>query len=83
MKARKLLEESTFDPQLLKVLNEAFDDAWEQLSRYVGNNLYSIEAARMKLATNILKLAKNGMSANPAQLTEKAIELMHERPTEL
>ena len=51
MKARRLLEESTFDPQQLKVLNKAFDDAWEQLARYVGNNLNSIEAARMKLAT--------------------------------
>ena len=30
-----------------------------------------------------MKLAKNGMSANPEQLTEKAIELMHERPAAL
>lgn len=30
MKARKLIEGASFDPQQLKTIGKAFDDAWEQ-----------------------------------------------------
>jgi hypothetical protein len=83
MKARRLLEESSFDPKQLKVIYKAFDDAWEQIARGVSSNPNAIEAARMKLANYILALAKNGRLADSAQLTEAAIELMHERPNVL
>ena len=81
MKPRRILEESAFDPQQLKVLFKAFDDAWEQIAGGVGGNPDAVTAARMKLATIIITLATNGMSANPEQLTEMAIELMQETAT--
>jgi hypothetical protein len=57
MRARQLIGGSTFPPDELKVIFEAFDDAWAELAPEVGNDAGVIEAGRVSLATIVLSLA--------------------------
>jgi hypothetical protein len=57
MRARQLIGGSTFPPHELKVIFEAFDDAWAELAAEVGNDLNSIDLARVSLATIVLSIA--------------------------
>jgi hypothetical protein len=60
MKARQLIGGSAFPPDQLKVIFEAFDDAWGEVSGDVSNRASAIEAARLSLATIVLSLAAAG-----------------------
>jgi hypothetical protein len=62
MKARELIRNSSYSPDELKVMFEAFDGAWDYLAPTVGTNPLAIEAARLKLANAILSLAKDQRS---------------------
>lgn len=59
MKGRQLIG-AAFTACELKVIFEAFDDAWVELAPEVGTNLNSIDIARQSLATIILSLARVG-----------------------
>jgi len=56
MKARAMLEGATYDPKTLKVVCQAFDDAWADISK-----LYyypaEVEHARFRLAKSALAVA--------------------------
>jgi hypothetical protein len=82
MKARKLIEGATFDPQQLKVIGKVFDDAWEQIAPGVSSRADAVEAARVKLANVVLSLAKNG-SQDAERLTEEALKIMFADATQL
>ena len=82
MKAKALIGGASFDPQTLKHLYKAFDDAWEQVAPDVSKRGEAIEAARTKLAEVVLELANNG-PRDPEKLTEAAVAKMREGPTEL
>jgi hypothetical protein len=83
MKARKLIEGSSYDPYTLRILFRAFDDAWAQVAPTVSSRpAHTIEAARMKLANIILGLARRGM-IDAKQLTDAAVQLMFADPTKL
>lgn len=60
MKARKLIEGASFDPAQLKAIGKAFDDAWEKIAPSVSVRPQAVEAARLKLANVVLRLAQNG-----------------------
>jgi DNA-binding transcriptional regulator YbjK len=47
---------STYSPDRLKVLGDAFDHAWQSLAGNFGNVPTDIDAARTTLATIILNL---------------------------
>ena len=83
MEAHKLLDGASFDPDQLKVAYETFDAAWELLARHVSTNPKAVEAARMKLASIIIKQIQNGLYAHPEELSDEVIDIMHERPTAL
>ena len=60
MRARHIIGGATFSPDVLKVLFEAFDDAWHEVAADVSMRAGAIDAARLRLATIVLSLAKSG-----------------------
>lgn len=60
MKARQIIGGATFSPDVLKVLFEAFDDAWHEVAADVSARVGAIDAARSRLASIVLGLAKSG-----------------------
>ncbi|MFZ1103719.1 MAG: hypothetical protein WAN86_12905 [Hyphomicrobiaceae bacterium] len=58
MPARKLIESASFGPETLKILFQAFDEAWAVLAPRYGNDAPAIEAARTRLANILLSLAR-------------------------
>jgi anti-anti-sigma regulatory factor len=85
VKARKLIEGSSYDRDALRILFQAFDDAWaSQVSPTISSRRpeAAIEAARMKLAHIIRGLARRS-TRDAKQLTEAAVQLMFSDPTKL
>jgi hypothetical protein len=75
MKARELINNSSYGPNELKVMFEAFDEAWNELAPTVGVDPAATEAARLKLANTILSLAKYQRS-DPDSLKAAALRIM-------
>jgi hypothetical protein len=50
MKGRQLIDGAAFGPETLKVVGQAFDEAWTEIAGNFGSNPSEIEAARLKLA---------------------------------
>jgi hypothetical protein len=61
LKARELIDSAAFGPDTLKVIGQAFDEAWDSVAGNFEENPLAIQAARLKLANAILAEAK----ANP------------------
>jgi len=57
MKARRLIDGASFGPDTLKVVCEAFDQAWAEIAGNFGNTPIEIESARLRLAEVILSIA--------------------------
>jgi len=55
-----MISVASFAPDVLKVIFEAFDDAWAEVAPEVSGRASAIEAARLSLATIVLSLAKAG-----------------------
>ena len=75
MKARQLINNASYGPERLKVLFQAFDDAWEELAGNLGDNKLAKQAARLKLANVILDLGRDG-SHDPDQIKNAALKTM-------
>ena len=75
MKARQLIARATYDPNQLKTIGKAFDDAWQQIAPTVSNRADAIEAARLKLASIVLSLARAN-SKDAQRLTKDAVQAM-------
>jgi hypothetical protein len=58
MKARQLIDGASFAPDALKVIGEAFEEAWAQIAANFGNDPKDIERARCRLAAAMLSVAK-------------------------
>jgi hypothetical protein len=76
MKARQLIGSASYGPDQLRVLFEAFDQAWDAIAAGVGDDPSAIEAARLKLANLILSLARDGDLEDPGQLKDAALRLL-------
>ena len=59
MKARQLIDGTALGPDALKVAGQAFDEAWEQIATFFGDDPLMIEGARLTLANAILSFASN------------------------
>jgi hemoglobin-like flavoprotein len=57
MKARQLIEGSTFGPDALKVMGKAFDDAWSEIAPHFSQNGLKSHSARLRLARAVLAFA--------------------------
>jgi hypothetical protein len=55
MKARKFLEGASYDPETLKAIGQAFDQAWASIAGHYRN--LEIERARLRLANSMLAIA--------------------------
>jgi hypothetical protein len=60
MKARQLIGGATYAPDVLKVVYQAFDDAWAEIGPSISNRPEAIESAQLSLADIVLSLAKSG-----------------------
>jgi hypothetical protein len=59
MKARQLIEGASYGPETLKIVCQAFDDAWSSIAANFGDDPPAIEAARLRLANIILSFPHN------------------------
>ena len=75
MKARQLIASASYDPDQLKGLGKAFDDAGNRISPHISNRAVAIEASRLTLADVILGLAKAG-TIDPQKLADAAVRRM-------
>ena len=55
MEARKLIDGAAFGPETLKVIGQAFDEAWQDIAGNFGED--HVLAARLMLANIILATA--------------------------
>jgi hypothetical protein len=60
MDARQLIGGAAFPPDVLKVLFDAFDDAWTEVAPDVSGDPSVVDAARLSLAGIVLGIAKAG-----------------------
>lgn len=72
MPLRKLTEGSSFAPETLDVIYQAFDLAWEEIGARFGNDPTAIEFGRARLARAVLSVAKDDAS-DPARLKADAL----------
>jgi hypothetical protein len=75
MKARQLIESAPYNPDQVRALGKALDDAWAEIASSIDNRPDAIEAARLDLAHLILNLARRG-NFNPQQLAGTAVLIM-------
>jgi hypothetical protein len=73
MKARKLLENATLGPADLKIVSQAFDQAWEQIKGRYQTNALAFEAARIRLATAVLAGYRVGL-LDPNLIRARALD---------
>jgi hypothetical protein len=73
MKARRIIDGASFDPDVLKVVREAFEDCWRGMSSSFAPDEH--EDARVILATAVMAAARAD-SDNPRPLREAALQAM-------
>jgi hypothetical protein len=77
MSITPILTNSSFDPEAIKMLAAAFDDAWEVVQRS-GSTLSRppyAGAIREVLAKRIIELAQSGQT-DPRRLSEDALQFL-------
>ncbi len=57
MKARHVIDSASYGPEALKVIVQAFDEAWRDIAGNFGNDPRDVELARLKLANALLSVA--------------------------
>jgi hypothetical protein len=79
---RALLENASFGPDTLKLLGQAFDEAWQEIGGKYGPK--AAEDRRTWLALILLKLAGDG-ERDPVNLKSMALKVMRqeERPASI
>jgi len=76
MKARQLIADSSYGPDTLKVLFQAFDEAWKEVAPLTSQDEMAVEAARLKLASMVLTVATSE-SRDAEQIKSAALILMN------
>jgi hypothetical protein len=73
-KAQELITGATYDPATLKMLDQAFEEAWSDIAGNYQSSL-AVEAARLKLANVVLSVAAEG-ERDPKTLKDRAVRIM-------
>lgn len=60
MRARRLIDGASFGPDTLKVVGQAFDEAWAEIAGRFGTIPIEVESARLRLAEATLSVAIEG-----------------------
>ena len=82
LKARSLIRSADLDPQMLEVVDRAFEKAWEEVAPQLSSRLAVMAAARMTLAEIVLQLAQSGIR-DVQVLNDAAVRAMLNLPTKL
>jgi len=75
MRARRLIENSSFDPKTLHLLFQAFDEAWSEIADHFNNEPKEVEQARLRLAHAVLIVARED-SDDAERLKNDALQVM-------
>jgi hypothetical protein len=73
MKARQRIDSTSYGPETLKAMTQAFDQAWSVVSGNISQD--ASEAARLRLANALLSVASED-SRDVVALKRKALEAM-------
>jgi hypothetical protein len=73
MKARELIDGASFGPDALKVIGQAYDEAWARIAGNFSDE--QVAGARLRLATAMLAVAEGGIR-DVELLKNKALETM-------
>jgi hypothetical protein len=73
MKARQLIDGTSYDPDALKAITQAFDEVWSVVAGNLADD--AIEAGRLRLANALLSVAREG-SRDVEALKLGALEAM-------
>jgi hypothetical protein len=75
---------SSYEPDLLGTMKQAFDSAWAEIARNFGDDPVEVESARSKLAEALLRAADKGCadvdSLKRAALCALALSYVRSRP---
>jgi hypothetical protein len=74
LKARELLDSAAFGPDALKVIGQAFDEAWASIAGNFDESPITVEAARLKLANAVLAEAKANGHRDVETLKDAALQ---------
>jgi len=75
VKARRLLQGSSYNPETLNVVYQGFDQAWAEISGHFGTHPKSVEDARTRLAHACLIVARDD-SDDPERIKIDALQVM-------
>ena len=75
MKARRLIENATFEPEVLAVIGKAFEEAWREIAHHFDGDARATQLARERLAHACLIVAKDD-SKDAARLKREALQVM-------
>jgi hypothetical protein len=81
MKAMNLIRRSSYGPERLKQIYQAFDQAWEAIKPLVDDNPLAREAARLTLANAILSVAKDDLGDRSSPRTAPQADIASMPPT--
>jgi hypothetical protein len=76
-RARKLISGASYEARTLTMLGKVFDEVWASVAPDFGDDTDEIEDAQIRLATIILKLAKDHQ-LGPLQITRTATRLVRQ-----
>jgi hypothetical protein len=75
MKARRLIEDSHYEPRTLRIIFDGYDQAWNDVADQFGTDARTIEDARLRLARACLIVARDG-SDDPERIKMDALQVM-------
>lgn len=75
MKARALISGASYGPETLKVIGQAYDDAWSDIAHHFQDDPTQTAAARERLAHAVLAVA-DADSQDAAVLKTTALQVM-------
>ena len=75
MNAKQMVSGASYGPEALKVVGQAFDEAWFQIAGNFGDEPGDIEKARLRLARALLSIAHED-SRDVEVLRQAAVERM-------
>jgi hypothetical protein len=77
MQPRQITRATAFEPDALRVIFKAYNDAWSEIAPNISGNPVVVEAARMSLATTMLALAGNADQAGSSGLKGLAVAVFY------
>ena len=75
MKAQQLIENASYSPETLRIVCQAFDEAWAGIAGNFGDDPQTVAVARLKLARTILSFPHDKIR-DVEQIKNSSLEVM-------